>query len=159
MTNLDDALKRVTRLGLDTSSFIYFVETHPQYDALVTEIFQRIALGHTLSGVTSVITLCEVLVHPLRRGNAYLQREYTDLLLNSANLQTLPVDADVAAQAAVLRAAYNLRTPDALHLATALNAGCEAFLTNDSTLRRITEISVLTLDDLKFTAPSSTSSP
>ncbi len=34
---LDDALRGVTRLGFDTSPFIYFVEAHPRYDALVTD--------------------------------------------------------------------------------------------------------------------------
>jgi hypothetical protein len=38
MTKLDDALAGVTRLGFDTAPVIYFVEAHPQYDALVTEV-------------------------------------------------------------------------------------------------------------------------
>jgi hypothetical protein len=61
---LDDALAGVDRLGFDTPPVIYFVEAYPRYDALVTAIFQRIA-ARTLHGVTSVITLTEVLVHPL----------------------------------------------------------------------------------------------
>jgi hypothetical protein len=72
---LDDALAGADRLGFDTAPVIYFVEAHPRYDALVTEIFQRVATG-ALSGVTSVITLTEVLVHPLRQGNPRLGDEY-----------------------------------------------------------------------------------
>ncbi|MGB9181858.1 MAG: hypothetical protein WCB68_21690 [Pyrinomonadaceae bacterium] len=59
MTKLDDALSGVTRLAIDTSPVIYFVEAHPKYDALVTDIFQRVADGRIL-GATSVITLSEV---------------------------------------------------------------------------------------------------
>ena len=40
MTTLDDVLAGVLRLGLDTSPVIYFVEAHPHYDALVTEVFE-----------------------------------------------------------------------------------------------------------------------
>ena len=38
---LDDALAEVTTLGLDTSPIIYLIETHPEYDVLVTEIFRN----------------------------------------------------------------------------------------------------------------------
>lgn len=42
---LDLALLGVTRIGLDTSTIIYFIEAHLQYDAVVTALFQRIASG------------------------------------------------------------------------------------------------------------------
>jgi predicted nucleic acid-binding protein len=54
----------------------------------------------------------------------------------------------VAARAAELRARYRLKLADALQLALALQAGCEAFLTNDLALRRVAELRVLVLDDL-----------
>ena len=60
MMMLETALTSVTKLGLDTPPIIYFVEAHPDYDERVTEIFRQIASGK-LTGVTSVITLTEVL--------------------------------------------------------------------------------------------------
>jgi predicted nucleic acid-binding protein len=39
---------------------------------------------------------------------------------------------------------------DALQIAVALEAGCEAFLTNDRTLKRVTELRVLVLDELEL---------
>ena len=65
---LHDALYGVTRLGFDTSPIIYFVEANPQYDARVTWVFQQVA-GGALQGLTSVVTLSEVLVQPLMRGD------------------------------------------------------------------------------------------
>jgi hypothetical protein len=53
VTQLDDALVGVARLGLDTAPIIYFVEAHPNYDARVTAVFQRIATG-ALTAYTSV---------------------------------------------------------------------------------------------------------
>lgn len=97
-----------------------------------------------------MITLTEVLIHPLRRGDAALQSQYSDLLVNAANFQTLPIDIAAAMSAADLRARYNLRMPDALQVATAITAGCEAFLTNDAALQRVTELRILVLDQLEL---------
>jgi len=146
---LDDVLAGVGRLGLDTSPFIYFIESHPQHNRLVTDVFQRIASGQC-TGITSVITLSEVLVQPLLRGNTRLSAEYRDLLLHSENLQTLSIDSVAAESAADLRARYRIRMPDALQIAVALSAGCETFLTNDLALRRVTELRVLVLDELEL---------
>jgi predicted nucleic acid-binding protein len=64
------------------------------------------------------------------------------------------VSAQIAETAADLRAHYNLRTPDALHVATALAVQCDAFLTNDAAIRRVTELRVLLLDDLELDQPT-----
>ena len=145
---LDEALQGVVKLTLDTPPVIYFVKTHAQYDALVTEVFQRINEGWII-GVTSVITVTEVLVLPLKQGNTALASEYWDLLTNSANMQLISIDPETAKVAADLRARYNLRTPDALQLAAAIRAGCEAFLTNDATLKKVTELKVLVLSEFQ----------
>ena len=148
MKSIDNALSGVTKLGIDTQIVIYFVEAHPKYDIPVTEAFQRIAES-ALIGVTSVITLIEVLIHPLRQGNIHLQQEYRDLLLHSRNFQMMPIDVAIAERAAEIRTRYNLHIPDALQIATALAAGCEAFFTNDAKLKSVTELRVLLLDDLE----------
>lgn len=149
MTKLDDALAGVTWLGFDTAPVIYFIEANPKYDALVTEIFQRITNG-VMHGLTSVITLSEVLVQPILQQQVLLQQEYRDLLLRGMNFETFPVSTGIAERAAELRAQYRLRTPDALQLATAIEAGGQAFLTNDAGLRRVTALPVLVLDDLEL---------
>lgn len=146
---LDDALRNVNRLGFDTSPVIYFVEANPKYDRLVTAVFQKIS-GGGIVGVSSVITLSEVLVHPILSSDLYLQTQYRELLLRSANFLTKHINADIAELAAELRARYRLRTPDALQIAAALDANCEAFLCNDAGLRRVAELRVLVLDDLEL---------
>ena len=149
MMKLDAALAKVNALGFDTAPIIYFVEANPRYDSLVTAIFQRVANG-TVRGITSVITISEVLVHPFSQGNTQLRDAYRRLLLNSRDFSTLAIDAAIAERAAELRARHGLRTPDALQLATALRSNCTAFLTNDIRLQRVTEIQVLVLDELEL---------
>jgi predicted nucleic acid-binding protein len=144
---IDEALEGLSRLAFDTAPIIYFVEANPAYDKLVSNIFNRVAVG-SLEGWTSVISLSEVLVQPIVSGRNDLQQAYRDLLLKSSNSQT--INAVVAENASLIRAGYGLRLPDAIQIAFALNVGCQAIVTNDESLRRVTELSVLILDDLEL---------
>jgi hypothetical protein len=85
---IDEALRGISRLAFDTSPIIYFVEANPTYDALVSNIFARIASGE-IEGRTSVISLSEVLVKPILAHRNDLQSAYRELLLKSSNFQTL----------------------------------------------------------------------
>ncbi|GIV05376.1 MAG: motility twitching protein PilT [Fimbriimonadales bacterium] len=147
MSPIEQALQKVSRLGLDTAPIIYFIEAHPRYDALLTPIFERIDQG-AIDGLTSVITLVEVLVYPLRQGRHDLVERYKQLLLTSAHFEVVPISPEIALKAADLRAHYNLRTPDALQVATAIVNRCDAFLTNDAALQRVKELKILTIDKM-----------
>lgn len=98
--------------------------------------------------VTSTLTLTEVLVHPLRSGNVELACQYRDILLDQENLITVPISVEIAEVAAQLRARQNLRTPDAIQIATAMGEGAMFFLTNDARLAAVPDLKVLVLDAL-----------
>jgi predicted nucleic acid-binding protein len=134
-------------VGIDTAPLIYYIERNPQYLATVRPFFQALD-GGRFTAVSSVITLAEVLVHPLRVGNPQLAQRYRRILQRAPNITTLAVTAHIAEEAAQLRATYNLRTPDALQIATAHNAGAAYFLTNDSRFSRVQGITVLDVDSL-----------
>lgn len=146
---LDDALNNISLIAFDTAPIIYFVEANPKYDALVTTIFERVE-NEEMTGITSVISLCEVLIHPLRNQNINLKQRYLDILQNSPNFFTKSINLPIAESAADFRARYNLRTPDALQIATALENGCDAFLCNDKGLKRVAELKILVLDELEL---------
>jgi len=137
----------ITRLGIDSSPIIYFVEAHPIYDPLVTDLFRMIGQG-SITGFTSMITLCEVLTKPYRAQSQSLIQRYRSLLLDSNHFVCLDIDSNIAELASQLRAKYQLLTPDAMQIAMAISANCEAFLTNDKNLRRVNEVQVLIIDDL-----------
>lgn len=99
-----------------------------------------------------MIALAEILPHPIARKQEHYVSAYREMLLNSTYIAAMDVTAEVAVRAAHLRAQYNLKTPDALHLATAIEAGCQAFLTNDADLKRVPGIRVLVLDALELDA-------
>ena len=133
-------------VGLDTAPLIYFIEENPSYLEIVRSFFEAMDRGEFMV-VTSTVTLMEVLVHPLRSKNKELAAEYRDILLNS-KLMTLEISNDVAEQAAQLRAAYNIRTPDAIQVSAALSAGATHFFTNDVRLPEIPSIQILSIDAL-----------
>lgn len=145
----DDALKNISLVAFDTAPIIYFVEANPNYDAIVTEIFQRVD-NNEIIGITSVISLCEVLVHSIRNQNINLKNRYYDILRSSPNFFTENIDSSTAEIAAKLQAKYNLRTPDTLQIATALQNSCDAFLSNDKDLKRVQELQILILDELEL---------
>jgi len=149
IVKLDDALEGVTRLGLDTSPLIYFVERNLKYLDLVREIIRRVDVGE-IEARSSVVTLTEVLTKPKQSGNADIEAQYSSLLLNSRNFALLPISIEIAVTAADLRARYNIRTPDALQIAAAMSANCQAFLTNDAALRRVSDLKILVLDYLEL---------
>jgi len=146
---LDNALTGVSRLAFDTAPIIYFIEANPKYVSLINEIFNRVDAG-LIQGVTSVITLAEVLVHPISRGQSELGENYRELLQQSGNFHTAPITVTIAEAAASIRATYGLRLADAMQIATAIESDCEAFVCNDRAMRRVRELRVLILDELEW---------
>ena len=67
-------------VGLDTSPLIYLIERHPDRAAKLKPFFAA-AERREFRVVTSLVTLLEVLVHPLRKGREDLAREYRHILL------------------------------------------------------------------------------
>lgn len=149
--SITDSLQGVNRLFMDTAPVIYFVEQHPQYFSLVREVFEQLR-NTPLMGVVSPITLAECLVQPYRLGQTELQQDFIELMTDNNNIEFVSIDDEtLAINAAKIRARYNLQLPDAFQIAVALAAGCEAFLTNDITFKRVTELHVLVLDDFDAT--------
>jgi predicted nucleic acid-binding protein len=134
-------------VGLDTAPLIYFIEQNGVYLELVHAFFWAMSQGE-FQVVTSTLTLTEVLVHPLRSGNVELAEQYRDIILDQENLVTVPVSVEIAEVAAQLRATQNLRTPDAIQIATAMQRGATFFLTNDARLAAVPDLEVLVLDVL-----------
>ena len=145
--SITNNLQGVKRLFLDTAPVIYFVEQHPEYFNLSVEVFEQLQ-NTSLIGVVSSITLAECLVQPYRLKQTELQQEFIELMTENDNIEFVGfINETIAIEAAQIRSRYNLQLPDALQIAVALNAKCEAFLTNDLTFKRITELRVLVLND------------
>lgn len=130
--------------GVDTMLFVYHFENNEQFGDQAGALLAAAEKGRCRL-VTSVLSLLEVLVIPKRHGMEELCRRYREIFSSFPNLSVTPVDQQVAEIAADLRAAYTIRTPDALHLATAVQARANGFVSEDRRLRRISAIRILTL--------------
>lgn len=146
MGGLEEDLSAHSIIGIDTAPFIYLWERHPQYAPLSEALF-RYLKRPDVQGITSMITLIEACVQPKRRGRQDLIDAYEHALLDSQQVRTLLIDAPLARRAVGLRATLNLRVPDALQMAAALQAGATLFVTNDRRLTAVRQIQVLLLDD------------
>ena len=134
----------LTTLALDTGPWILWIEQSPAFLPIVGPIFREIEEGRA-TAVTSVMTVLEVLTGAMRRDDDVLVRRYESLFTESAGVVVLDIDMDIARRAAELRAKHDVRTADAIHLATALAAGASAFVTTDRRLARVQEIEVRVL--------------
>jgi predicted nucleic acid-binding protein len=131
---------------LDTQVIIYTVEANPNYFSLLQPLWLKFQTGE-IELMTSELTLLETLVFPLKNANTILVRDYEQLLLSS-EIQLVPITQSVLRTAANLRANTNLKTPDAIHAATAIGEGCTLFLTNDNGFRNVPNLSVVILSDV-----------
>ena len=147
--NITAALNGIQRLAVETAPYIYYVENHPIYADKVDAIIQVVEIM-TIEISTSVIALTETLMKPIQTGDQSLIKAYRELFTETDYVRLIPVTFEIADKAAQLRAQYNLRTPDALHIASAIESGCQALLTNDLGIKRVTELRVLVLDELEL---------
>jgi len=134
-------------VGLDTMVFIYHFEENQIYSPLTFSIFKSLEEG-SFNGITSILTLLEILVKPKKENNSILTERYKILLETFPNLQVKEINENIADIASSLRANYNINTPDAIQVATALDAQADRFITNDTSLKKITEIKVLLLSEM-----------
>jgi len=134
-------------IALDTNLFIYVFEQHLEFGAKTKAVLEHIENG-LVDGIASSVSLTEILVKPIREGNLTLEKQYKLLFSHFPNLTILPIDNVVAERAAYLRGIYNIKTPDALIVATALVANADLFITSDQRLEFIKEIKCVSIDQL-----------
>lgn len=147
MKRLQDFLKKHPTIALDSSIFIYHLEDHPRYAPLTEIIFDALEKGKN-RGVTSYLTLMEIITKPKSDGLLQVARDYEYYLTTFPNLTFYEMGLEVARKASDLRATERIKSPDAIQLATAILYGATAFLTNDRIFERIKEMDILILDKL-----------
>ncbi|MFO0669878.1 MAG: type II toxin-antitoxin system VapC family toxin [Polyangiaceae bacterium] len=126
---------------LDSSAIIYLVEAVAAAQHLVA---QHVAAAEGAANgriITSELARLECRVKPMRTGDAPLLATY-DAFFTRARLQLVIIDAAAIDLATELRARYGFKTPDAIHLASAIVAGADVFITGDASLARCKEIAV-----------------
>ncbi len=134
------------RIGLDSNILIYLLETSGPLADAAARIVDAIDAG-TTEAVLSTVGLIEILAGPARAGDA-AAFELTADALRDLLIRVVSLDRATAEDAAWIRGSLGIGLDDAVHLASARNAGATAFVTNDRRLRSIPRLEVVYLDDL-----------
>ena len=134
-----DALPPDALLLMDSGPIIYFLERHPELAPVFRPLFVAHDAGRVRFAVTTV-TLAEVLTGPLQDGDEALAERYRTIL---ESWQVVGLDADIAANAARLRAALRLKLADALQAASAIAINADALVTHDRDFSRVRSLRVL----------------
>ena len=133
------------RIFLDTTPLIHYIEGNNIYVEKLNELF---LIQSRCQFITSVITLSEVLVMPLKEGNTTLAKQHEIVLTQAENIDIHEISIQIAKETARLRAEYTIKTPDAIQLATAKYCSVDYFLTNDLRLKVVRDLNIITLNDL-----------
>jgi uncharacterized protein len=125
---------------LDSVIVIYFVERLPVFQSRAQARLTTLrAAGDQIA--VSELTRLECRVKPIRTGNAAVLADF-DSFFAAPDLVHVPLSPAVYERATFIRARYNFRLGDALHLAAAGEGGCNLFLTNDRRLSAFPDITV-----------------
>jgi predicted nucleic acid-binding protein len=146
---LEQAIAGVKLLFLDTAPVIYYLEGHPTFSLSIRSIFDRVSDGD-LKVVSSPITLAECSSIPCVHQRPELKQDLSDVLaLNRHGIFRI-TDEVVLIEAVKVRVKYGLKLADAIQVATAIVCSCEAFLTNDTALSKVTEIRSIVVSELEL---------
>ena len=133
------------RVYLDSNVFIYAFEDVPEFSAVCELIFAALRAGK-IGAVTSEIAIAEILVLPLSEGLIAVARKQLDTLDTTPGLEIAAVDRKIVLGALAVRATRKIKLPDAIHMSTAAETGCEAFITADRSIRSAGQIEIVYLD-------------
>jgi predicted nucleic acid-binding protein len=125
----------VSRIYWDSMLFVYWIEDHPELAARMNQIRTRMEFrGDTLC--SSVFTVGEVLTGFYKRGALETATQIREML-RPPLVELLPFTPETADHYARIRGNHRVSPADAIHLASAAQAGVDLFLTNDHRLQRL----------------------
>lgn len=117
----------------DSMLFVYWLEDHPMHADRMDRIRAWMdARGDTLC--TSAFTVGEVLTGPYRSGAIETASRIREAF-RSPQIELIPFTPDTADHYAAIRGKHRVSPADAIHLASAAQAGVDLFLTNDRRLQ------------------------
>ena len=117
---------------LDTNLFIYLIEENELYLNKVYNMLHFLE-QNSYEIITSTLTLGEILTKPYKDNRLDLVKQYKDFF---SDMELIELNSEIASMFANIRAKYNIKTPDAVQLASAIYGNADLFVTNDDRLSR-----------------------
>lgn len=129
------------RIYLDTNIYITFFEGNSGVSEKIEKLLLD-SLENDIEIIASPLVTMELLVAPLRENYEQLTNVYKNLKNYIPNINFVDFTPKIAGLAALLRAKYDLPTPDCIHLATATEEKADIFYTADKSLKKVKEIKI-----------------
>lgn len=124
----------------DSVIVVYYFDHTGPFNARAANRLSALAAAGDRIAMSDLVRL-EYRVKPLRNGDT-TRLALFDAFCSQPGVELVPITTAVFDRAAVVRATYNFKLADALHLAAAVAAGCDRFLTNDTRLSAFADIPV-----------------
>ena len=132
---------------IDTSILIYKIENIEPFLSLSFPLWEALE-KEEIYIITSQLAYLETMVKPIQLNNQIVCDLYKAVLFETNGLKCISVSFPILRKATEIRAIYNLKTPDAIHIATAILKKASVFLTNDPAFKRVKEMDVIILKEL-----------
>ena len=130
IASLEQALPEGDRLLLDTTTLAAYLDATEATHDLARHVLDVLVASGRNPAILSMITVMEILVRPLR-ATPPGHHTVMAFIRTQPNLTAMPVDLQVAQDAASLRAIQRFSPPDALIVGTAFAAQVGHLVTND----------------------------
>lgn len=125
---------------LDANIVIYLIENPPSWGPRATARMTALRASGDAIGVSD-LTRLECRVQPLAANDTATLADF-DAFFTAADVHVFSLPPPVFERATAIRAQYRFKLADSLHLACAVEAACDRFLTNDARLSRFPDIVV-----------------
>lgn len=147
-----DSIEKSRLMFLDSGSLVRLLQMHPDYYPVVSSVLDMV-YEKNIQILVSSVTLFEISRRAFENSEGVLARQYREFFEHSKNVKVCPVDAEVSVKAAELFAAsqktnHKITDAESLRLATAFVNGADCILTECANFRTLTDVLVVTLDEL-----------
>ena len=119
------------KVYFDSNIFIYLLEGSKEFSELLLDI-RTLVESRSINVFSSSLVYTE-LIPPHAKQENFEGISSTINFLNLFNLIT--PSGKILIHAGMIRGSTAMKTPDAIHVATAMASGCDLFLSNDKNIR------------------------
>jgi len=132
---------------VDANVIIYLLEHNEEFGEKTLNLFE-FGEDHGITFITSEIGMAECLFGAHKMGSDQLVKQYEKFFYEIAAVRLLPVEREILETTARIGAKQRLKFVDAIHVASALEFGCDVFITNDTGIKSMDRLPVVLIADL-----------
>lgn len=132
------------RVYIDTNIFIYLLDGKEPFASVVAPFFDSVLNGEIIA-YTGEAVLAETMVQPYKLGNIATIEQFRAFFAQEDFLTVLPHDSKAFDLASRIAGTKGMKLVDSLHMATAVQAGCDFLITHDKGIKPVDGIKIIQL--------------